>query len=107
MGSGEEWIRALLLLPLAVITLQIVLLGRLLRSPAWSLLSWGFVVFLVVRGVTLFMMPTTRAALLAMLVGYTLVAAGFYTLRTDLLRILRPFTPPQVPRNRRAEDAPR
>lgn len=108
MSDGEVWVRVLLLVPLAVITGQILLLRRLLDSPAWNLLSMGFVISLTVRALSIVVQPFTIPALIALLVAYTLIGAGFYVLRSNLLRILRrPSTPANVPRNRRAEDRQR
>lgn len=102
-------LRLLSFIPLLFITYQVVLLRQILNSRAWTLLSTGFVVFVALSGVRFFWTPPTMLLLAGGLLGYAIIAGGFYTLRQDLLRIMRRqttnVTPPEVPHNRRSSDA--
>lgn len=103
MSPDEMWVRVIVLIPLAAITWQVILLRRILRSLAWNLIASGFVVFVIVRTTSLFAHPfPTIPGLVAFLVGYGLVAMGFYVLYRDLMRLLygaerRADLPPEAP----------
>lgn len=104
MSRNEFYIRLLLLFPLVVITVQILMLRRLLRSRAWTMLAVGFVIFTIVRVGTVLISPfPAMPALIVYLAGYGIVAYGFLTLHRDLLRVLHSVDETQK-RNRRKED---
>lgn len=81
--------RLAVFIPLAIITLQVVLLRRMLTSSAWTMLTLGFITFAGIRGVLVFANPPEMSLIVASGIGYTLIAVGFYTLRKDLQRVLR------------------
>lgn len=89
MSTDELWVRVFVLVPLIIITVQAILLRRLLQSIAWTLITAGFVVFVAIRVASLFIRPfPTIPGLTGYLVGYGLIATGFWTLHRDLLRVL-------------------
>lgn len=89
MSVTELALRIGILLPLGFVTMQAVLLRRMLRSRAWTLLAAGFVTFFLLRASSLVGGLPRMASLAVMLLAYLLVAAGFHTLRNDLRRVLR------------------
>jgi hypothetical protein len=71
------------------------------------LLTLGFGVFVIIQALGIIWPATpTVLRLCIALVGYAIVAAGFFTLRGDLLAILKRanMTGPSVPLNRRSTD---
>lgn len=90
MPDNEFAVRLLTVIPLAIITFQVITLRRILNSRAWTLLATGFLLFLTMRVATLFVYPfPTIAGLVAFVVGYAIIVVGFHTLRDDLYRVIR------------------
>jgi hypothetical protein len=85
----EFLMRLAVFLPLVFITFQVVMLRRLLPSPAWTLLALGFLMFVAARSLTLFSDAGVIVPAGMALVGYALIAVGFHVFRGDLLRVLR------------------
>lgn len=82
-------IRIAAFLPLLYITWQVLQLRKILRSPAWSYLALGFVIFTVIRGVIVFWpMAPVLGLLIAAIVGYLVIAYALHRLRGDLLAAL-------------------
>lgn len=87
--SAEFFVRLAVFLPLTLITFQVLMLRRILRSGAWTLLTAGFSVFAIRGAVLLFAEPPMIFLLAASLVGFSLIAGGFHVLNGDLLRVLQ------------------
>jgi hypothetical protein len=76
--------------PLLIVTYQVVMLGRILRSPAWRWITTGFLVFVIVRGSAI-VYPNVLGApsfAFAAFLGYCCLAYGLHRLRDDLYAAL-------------------
>ena len=87
--TRELLIRIVTMIPLVVITVQVIMLRRILRSTAWTLLAVGFVIFCLIRAtVIVWSGAPLTGLLLSMGLGYGMIAAGLHKLRHDLLAAL-------------------
>lgn len=83
---AELLLRIAVFLPLVLITWQVLRLRQIMRSPAWGLQAAGFVLFCIVRAISLFWHAAPVTLLVALtFLGYALISLGLRRLRLDIL----------------------
>lgn len=81
----ELLLRIAVFLPLLLITVQVLRLRQILRSPAWTFQAAGFVLFCIVRGIMFVWHAPVWLLLALTFLGYALISLGLRRLRLDLL----------------------
>lgn len=80
-------IQFLLFLPLLFVTYQVIMLRRVLRSRAWTLIMLAFLAAVVGAALNLLSPLTSVRRVMISLLVYTFLGWGLMTLRKDLTRL--------------------